>query len=373
MTTSLSPRSVIANIGVDYGGLEEVFNALVLERGLAHSRCARFASRPVSFETLEHLGLDVLASIRHTDNALTAICGAGFEPALIYVTVGSRNMVGLTAHAADHVVVDELVTRITAGLRAPDTDPDHVRMHLWSMGPKKPGYVQRKIDAPEWRSVAGNYPEAARNGLAEAMTADAARIGGLALWHGPPGTGKTTAVRALARAWRSWCDVQVVVDPESLLANPSYLMEVITHATDDSDDDDDATTGTRRRSRLVVLEDAGELVCASARAETGQGLSRILNVTDGLIGRHPPARPLLEPAASGCVPGGGGSGVARPARRTPTRPRQRRRAHARRAVRNGARRADRSGASTRGLSRVRTHTVSWLYTPVSRLVCTAQE
>jgi len=37
--------------------------------------------------------------------------------------------------------------------------------------------------------------------------------------------------------------------------------------------------------RLVVLEDAGELMSASARSETGQGLSRVLNLTDGMLGQ----------------------------------------------------------------------------------------
>lgn len=37
--------------------------------------------------------------------------------------------------------------------------------------------------------------------------------------------------------------------------------------------------------RLLVLEDSGELVRADAKAETGQALSRLLNVVDGLIGQ----------------------------------------------------------------------------------------
>ena len=42
---------------------------------------------------------------------------------------------------------------------------------------------------------------------------------------------------------------------------------------------------TSRRGALVVLEDAGELMSASARSETGQGLSRVLNLTDGMLGQ----------------------------------------------------------------------------------------
>jgi hypothetical protein len=34
-----------------------------------------------------------------------------------------------------------------------------------------------------------------------------------------------------------------------------------------------------------VLEDTGELLAADAKAQTGQGLSRLLNVVDGIIGQ----------------------------------------------------------------------------------------
>jgi hypothetical protein len=39
------------------------------------------------------------------------------------------------------------------------------------------------------------------------------------------------------------------------------------------------------RWRLVILEDAGELITADARVVTGQALSRLLNVADGLLGQ----------------------------------------------------------------------------------------
>jgi hypothetical protein len=37
--------------------------------------------------------------------------------------------------------------------------------------------------------------------------------------------------------------------------------------------------------RLLILEDTGELLSADARLQAGQGLSRFLNVVDGLIGQ----------------------------------------------------------------------------------------
>jgi hypothetical protein len=38
-------------------------------------------------------------------------------------------------------------------------------------------------------------------------------------------------------------------------------------------------------TKLIVLEDSGELRSTTARAEAGQGLSRFLNLTDGLLGQ----------------------------------------------------------------------------------------
>jgi hypothetical protein len=82
-------------------------------------------------------------------------------------------------------------------------------------------------------------------------------------------------VQALALAWRSWCSVHCVTDPETLLRDTSYLMDVV----------NDSIDADERAYRLIVLEDAGELMSASARAEVGQGLSRLLNLTDGLLGQ----------------------------------------------------------------------------------------
>jgi hypothetical protein len=37
--------------------------------------------------------------------------------------------------------------------------------------------------------------------------------------------------------------------------------------------------------RLLVLEDTGELLAADAKEQTGQGLSRLLNLVDGIVGQ----------------------------------------------------------------------------------------
>lgn len=52
--------------------------------------------------------------------------------------------------------------------------------------------------------------------------------GGLLLWHGEPGTGKTYALRALAREWRGWCDTHFITDADAFLGGQTgYLLSAL--------------------------------------------------------------------------------------------------------------------------------------------------
>jgi ATPase family associated with various cellular activities (AAA) len=87
--------------------------------------------------------------------------------------------------------------------------------------------------------------------------------------------GKTTALRTLAREWRAWCQADCVLDSEKLFEDPGYLMDVVLGEEEDDDS----------RWRLLVLEDCDELIRGQAKQLAGQALSRLLNLTDGILGQ----------------------------------------------------------------------------------------
>ncbi len=136
--------------------------------------------------------------------------------------------------------------------------------------------TERKIAAPEWASVRANYAAEVADKIDELIDVELDDDSGrIVLWHGPPGTGKTTAIRALARAWRDkGRRFQIVLDPDAVFARSSILMEVLL----DTDSKPD-------QWRVLVIEDADELLRADAKERVGQALSRLLNVGDGILGQ----------------------------------------------------------------------------------------
>jgi hypothetical protein len=148
-------------------------------------------------------------------------------------------------------------------------------MRFWSFADGSGEMSTRRMETPAWEDVAGNYARRTASGLAGLMTSEdlSSRAGRLILWHGVPGTGKTTAVRALSRAWSDWCRPHYVMDPERLFAEPQYLLQ-LAGVGDDEDE----------RWRLVIAEDCDEYLRADAKERAGASLGRLLNLCDGILG-----------------------------------------------------------------------------------------
>jgi hypothetical protein len=270
-----------------------VFIERALDRGLKE---LRGESWPTAETSLAGLGEPLLRlEHRRLQSAIYERDGV-----LSQVALGGAH-VQVIAAAAEKEQLDSHYAFLRERLRPPDPSSAHeVPVTFWTYGPHGPQPSWRSIGVPGWDEIETNYSAGTRSMLAPIMTGFRPAHGGqLILWHGQAGTGKTFALRALAWEWREWCQFHYIVDPDSFFGqHADYLMSVlmqppfpmivarpgvVAHFGFDLGEEEDGEED--RAWRVLVLEDTGELLAADARASMGQGLSRFLNVVDGLIGQ----------------------------------------------------------------------------------------
>jgi hypothetical protein len=234
------------------------------------------------------------------------------DGALVSATQASGG-INVTVAAASQEAIAATLEWLHTHLPRPDPVSRHeVTVTFWTYSAHGPQPAWRSIAVPGWDDIEANYGAGTRAGLERLMRGfEPARGGQLVLWYGRPGTGKTFALRALAWEWRRWCEFHYIVDPDTFFGQRAdYLMNVLlqpgygemrmhprfgaiqqtmilhgpephVQAIDEEDDDESQP----KPWRVLLLEDTGELLSADARELMGQGLSRFLNVVDGLIGQ----------------------------------------------------------------------------------------
>jgi hypothetical protein len=251
-----------------------------LEGTQPHARQAFFADVH-SLDGLAPDGATVVRDLRlDSGDAHQLVVGDGWSLHLVLAV--RRPEVQAMVTAATSEVADRVMEAVRAAVPPAVAADGRARMTLWTVGSGgAPNRHRRWVDTPAWGSIAANYP--GEVGTAIRRLVDLPRPpdhgGRLLLWYGEPGTGKTTAIRALGHEWRSWADIHFILDPEAFFGSPEYLMHVVA----DEDLWDPRAVGSGRW-KVLVVEDADELIRADARIDGGASMGRLLNLTDGILG-----------------------------------------------------------------------------------------
>jgi hypothetical protein len=288
--------------------LDETPTALFIERtleeGLVHIRSEGWSTSALELPELGSLLVEV-SRIGHVTRLLEL--GDVLVEASLYA-----GRAWISAAARDAESAAKVVARLRELLPPPDPSSAHeVTVTFWTYGPHGPAPSWRAIVVPAWEEIRDNYSTPTQVELERLMRDFRPAHGGqLILWHGIAGTGKTFGLRALAWEWREWCDFHYIVDPDSffgehadylmgVLLQPEYVVESMPSPhgfisrgwssygvlRGDGDEEDEGQEDSASKWRVLLLEDTGELLAADARVRVGQGLSRFLNVVDGLIGQ----------------------------------------------------------------------------------------
>jgi hypothetical protein len=187
-----------------------------------------------------------------------------------------QNKIAFKVAAKTERIRDQIVKQVKAGTRDYEkiVDDTKITVGFWRDAQNGGDIFSRDIDSKYWTDIKNNYSVESRDVLDQLTKVTPETLTGkIALLHGPAGTGKTTFLCSLARAWREWVDMEYVIDPEIFLNDANYIINVMLGGGQAND-----------RYRMIVLEDAGELIAHDAKKQTGQGLSRLLNITDGMLG-----------------------------------------------------------------------------------------
>jgi len=186
---------------------------------------------------------------------------------------------------ADAEMLEKKLVKQLPIIRAED---NRIPLTFWTLGAHGPRDRHRKIVVPTWSEIGNNYPSEVGESLTKLTQVQPGRSGQLIMFHGVPGTGKSYAIRALLREWSKWCKADYIIDPEKFFGSSAeYMISVLLGDNDDepmergmAEDDEPKIPW-----RLYIVEDGDEFLTTDAKARSGQALSRLLNVVDGMIGQ----------------------------------------------------------------------------------------
>ena len=203
-----------------------LFAAEVLADGLAHivQDSFRGEAGPARLSTLgtpvlvrtDTKGDEVEALLR-LRNGVIALIDAGY------------GHVSIDAAASTPEVARRAAASLRRALETAPPVPNQISIAFWMRGDSGGDVRHREIEAPRFEDIAENYSASVREALGRLIERQSPAQGRLILWRGAPGTGKSHALRALARAWAPWCSAHFIMDPDELLGRGGgYMLDVLT-------------------------------------------------------------------------------------------------------------------------------------------------
>lgn len=258
------------------------FASLVLDSGLLHTGVAECLHQG-ALSDLVPTGFVVQATHSKRGQPETLVASAPDAHILLQRENTTKVLVRIAARSEHDVarwksVIDDLGWI--------DEVADTIPATFWASGRHGPSSTHRSIRAVAYPDISRNYDASSKEHLEKLAAFGKQRNrGGLIVWFGPAGTGKTTAVRSMATAWQADWELNVVTDIEKLLQDADYLAQV-TRPKVPTDGGDD-------RAKLIVAEDVEPSLLAEQQLGGSGGLARLLGLTDGLLASATDAIVLL--------------------------------------------------------------------------------